>query len=133
MNDNLTWNSLETKIQDYKVIAQVVINSINITLMMKTGVFCKLDSATRQINYVFHVVFLVKAFLQQAKEDFTKKWEEPAQVCEIFESKFILWIYVNLAYVQHCHLSQHAGIRYSGEHFCFTVYSSIFDLLFIKI
>lgn len=26
------------------------------------------------------VFFIVKAFLQQAKEDFMKKWEEPAQV-----------------------------------------------------
>jgi len=29
------------------------------------------------------VCFTVKAFLAQAKEEFTKKWDEPPQVCRL--------------------------------------------------
>lgn len=52
--------------------------------VFKAQIFiCNMKVVTRQFFKNIFSIFLVKEFLAKAKEDFLKKWENPAQVKNI--------------------------------------------------
>lgn len=60
-----------------------MVTIVDVCIFKAQTFICNMKVVTRQIFKNIFSIFLVKEFLAKAKEDFLKKWENPAQVRNI--------------------------------------------------